>query len=169
VLDVAAGNGNATLAAARHFAEVTSIGYVGALLERGKERAAADRLPVTFQQADADVLPFENESFDVVLSTFGIMFTPNQEKAVSEMARVLRPGGRIGLANWTLDGFIGQLFKIIGAHVPGWRSRRLSRFTTSATALRAIGWKSSAPIIARPTAPSRRSTKPSRRLWRPTF
>ena len=118
VLDVAAGNGNATLAAARQFAQVTSTDYVGALLERGKERAAAERLPVTFQQADAEALPFADGSFDAALSTFGVMFTPNQEKAAAELARVVRKGGRIGLANWTPDGFIGQLFKTIGAHVP---------------------------------------------------
>ncbi len=118
VLDVAAGNGNATLAAARHFAQVTSTDYVGALLERGKERAAAERLAVTFQQADAEALPFADGSFDLVLSTFGVMFTPNQEKAAAEMTRVVRKGGRIGLANWTPDGFIGQLFKTIGKHVP---------------------------------------------------
>lgn len=118
VLDVAAGNGNATLAAARRFADVTSTDYVGALLERGKERAAAERLPVTFQEADAEALPFANGSFDVALSTFGVMFTPNQEQAASELRRVVRKGGRIGLASWTPDSFIGQLFKVIGKHVP---------------------------------------------------
>ena len=118
VLDVAAGNGNATLAAARHFAEVVSTDYVEALLDRGKERAAAERLPVAFRQADAEALPFADGIFDVALSTFGVMFTPNQEKAASEMSRVVRKGGRIGLANWTPEGFIGQLFKNIGKHVP---------------------------------------------------
>jgi len=118
VLDVAAGNGNATLAAARHFAQVTSTDYVEALLERGKARAEAERLPVIFKQADAEALPFENNSFDVVLSTFGVMFTPDQEKAASELIRVVRKGGRIGLASWTPEGFIGQLFKTIGKHVP---------------------------------------------------
>jgi SAM-dependent methyltransferase len=118
VLDVAAGNGNATLAAARRFAEVVSTDYVGALLERGRARAEVERLPVTFQQADAENLPFPDASFDVVLSTFGVMFTPNQELAAQEMLRVCRPGGRIGLANWTPDGFIGRLFKIIGKYVP---------------------------------------------------
>jgi ubiquinone/menaquinone biosynthesis C-methylase UbiE len=117
VIDVAAGNGNATLAAARRFAEVTSTDYVDALLERGKERAAAERLPVTFRQADAEALPFANGGFDVALSTFGVMFAPDQERAAIELARVVRRGGRIGLANWTPDGFIGQLFKIIGKHV----------------------------------------------------
>ncbi|GAA0586653.1 class I SAM-dependent methyltransferase [Craurococcus roseus] len=118
VLDVAAGNGNATLAAARRFADVTSTDYVPALLDRGKERAAADRLSASFQQADAEALPFADGSFDVALSTFGVMFTPNQEKAAAEMARVVRKGGRIGLANWTPEGFVGQLFKTIGKHVP---------------------------------------------------
>ena len=118
VLDVAAGNGNATLAAARRFAEVVSTDYVGALLERGRERARADRLPVIFREADAEALPFEDASFDVVLSTFGVMFTPNQQQAADEMMRVCRPGGTIGLANWTPESFIGQLFKTIGKHVP---------------------------------------------------
>ncbi len=90
VLDVAAGNGNATLAAARRFAQVTSTDYVGALLERGKERAAAERLSVTFQVADAEALPFDDGSFDVALSTFGVMFTPDQETSVAELSRVVR-------------------------------------------------------------------------------
>ena len=118
VLDVAAGNGNATLAAARRFAEVTSTDYVAALLDGGKARAAAEHLPVTFQVADAEALPFADGSFDVALSTFGVMFAPDQVKSAAELARVVRKGGRIGLANWTPDGFIGQLFKIIGKHVP---------------------------------------------------
>jgi SAM-dependent methyltransferase len=118
VLDVAAGNGNATLAAARRHAQVTSTDYVAELLERGKERAAAERLPVTFEVADAEALPFADASFDVALSTFGVMFTPDQERAVGEITRVVRPGGRIGFANWTPEGFIGQLFGIIGRHLP---------------------------------------------------
>jgi ubiquinone/menaquinone biosynthesis C-methylase UbiE len=118
VLDVAAGNGNATLAAARRFADVVSTDYVGALLDRGRERAKADRLPVTFQEADAEALPFADASFDVVLSTFGVMFTPNQEQAANELRRVCRPGGKIGMANWTPEGFIGRLFKTIGKYVP---------------------------------------------------
>ena len=118
VLDVAAGNGNATLAAARRFADVVSTDYVGSLLERGRERAKADRLPVTFQEADAEDLPFADASFDVVLSTFGVMFTPNQEQAANELKRVCRPGGKIGMANWTPESFIGQLFKTIGKYVP---------------------------------------------------
>lgn len=118
VLDVAAGNGNATLAAARRFAEVTSTDYVPALLERGRERAAAERLPVTFEPADAEALPYADGSYDVALSTFGVMFTPDQPRAAAELARVVRAGGRIGLANWTPEGFIGQLFRMIGRHVP---------------------------------------------------
>ena len=118
VLDVAAGNGNATLAAARRFAHVTSTDYVGALLERGRERAAAERLQVTFREADAEALPFADASFDVVLSTVGVMFTPHQDKAAAELLRVVRPGGRIGLACWTPDGFIGQVLKTVGRHLP---------------------------------------------------
>lgn len=118
VLDVAAGNGNATLAAARRFADVVSTDYVGSLLERGRERAKADRLPVTFQEADAEALPFANGSFDIVLSTFGVMFAPNQQQAANELKRVCRPGGKIGMANWTPESFIGQLFKTIGKYVP---------------------------------------------------
>ena len=118
VLDVAAGNGNATLAAARRWCRVTSTDYVPALLEQGRRRADADGLSVNFQTADAEALPFDSNHFDVVLSTFGVMFTPDQQKAASELLRVCRPGGRIGLANWTPEGFIGQLFKTIGQHVP---------------------------------------------------
>ncbi|HSI60306.1 MAG TPA: class I SAM-dependent methyltransferase [Ideonella sp.] len=118
VLDVAAGNGNATLAAARRFAHVTSTDYVPALLDKGRERAKAEALPVSFQVADAEALPFGDASFDVVLSTFGVMFAPDQARAAREMLRVVKPGGRIGLANWTPEGFIGRLFKLIGAHVP---------------------------------------------------
>ncbi|MFO1218126.1 MAG: class I SAM-dependent methyltransferase [Burkholderiaceae bacterium] len=118
VLDVAAGNGNATLAAARRGCRVTSTDYVNALLERGAERARAERLDVTFKSADAEALPFSAGEFDAVLSTFGVMFTPDQDKAAAELLRVCRPGGRIGMANWTPDGFIGQLFKTLGRHVP---------------------------------------------------
>jgi SAM-dependent methyltransferase len=118
VLDVAAGNGNASLAAARRWADVVATDYVPALLERARERAAADRMPIEFREADAENLPFPDGSFDVVLSTFGVMFTPNQERAAAEMVRVCRPGGRIGLANWTPDSFIGQLFKTLGKYLP---------------------------------------------------
>jgi ubiquinone/menaquinone biosynthesis C-methylase UbiE len=118
VLDVAAGNGNATVAAARRWAVVTSTDYVAALLERGRAKADAERLSVTFQEADAEQLPFADRSFDVVLSVFGVIFTPNQEQAAHEMLRVCRPGGKIGLANWTPEGFIGQLFRTIGKYIP---------------------------------------------------
>lgn len=118
VLDVAAGNGNATLAAARRFAHVTSTDYVGALLERGRERAAAERLQVTFREADAEALPFADAHFDVALSTVGVMFTPDQARAAAELLRVVRPGGRIGLACWTPEGFIGQVLKTVGRHLP---------------------------------------------------
>ena len=178
VLDVAAGNGNATLAAARHFAEVTSTDYVASLLDQGKARAAAEGLAVAFQQADAEALPFADASFDVALSTVGVMFAPHQEKAAAEMSRVIRKGGRIGLASWTPEGFIGQLFKIIGRPMcrrpPAsnrprcgeWRaalwscsrttrSRPASRSSAFATNQRRIGWRYSKPGTAPPTAPSR--------------
>lgn len=118
VLDVAAGNGNASLAAARRFAQVTATDYVPALLEKARARAAADELPITFQVADAEALPFADASFDVALSTFGVMFSADHARAAAELQRVVRPGGRIAMANWTPEGFIGQVFKIIGAHVP---------------------------------------------------
>lgn len=118
VVDVAAGNGNASLAAARRFAEVTSTDYVPTLLEEGRKRAEADKLPITFQVADAEQLPFPDGSFDVALSTFGVMFAPNQGRTAAELLRVVKPGGRIGLANWTPEGFLGGLFKVIGAFVP---------------------------------------------------
>ncbi len=118
VLDVAAGNGNASLAAARRWGEVVATDYVPALLNDARARAAADRLAIEFREADAESLPFPDGSFDVVLSTFGVMFTPNQERAAAELVRVCRSGGKIGLANWTPESFIGQLFKTIGKHVP---------------------------------------------------
>ncbi|MFI5233377.1 MAG: class I SAM-dependent methyltransferase [Gemmatimonadales bacterium] len=118
VLDVAAGNGNATLAAARRWCDVTSTDFVSGLLETARRRAAADNLTITFREADAEELPFGDGAFDVVLSTFGVMFTPRQERAASELARVCKAGGKIGLANWTPEGFVGQLFKIIGKYVP---------------------------------------------------
>ncbi len=118
VLDVAAGNGNFTLAAARRWADVTSSDYVPALLDRGRERAETERLNVDFQIADAEALPFADASFDVVASTFGVMFAPDQDSAAAEMLRVCRSGGKIGLANWTPDGFIGALFKTIGRYIP---------------------------------------------------
>jgi ubiquinone/menaquinone biosynthesis C-methylase UbiE len=145
VLDVASGNGNAALAAARRWCHVTASDYVPALLVRARERAAADRLDIEFSEADAEALPFPNGSFDIVASTFGVMFTPDQDRAVTELIRVCRRGGKIGLANWTPEGFIGQLFKTIGRHVPppvgvkspalwgtvGWVGERFSPYTTT--------------------------------------
>lgn len=118
VLDVAAGNGNVSLAAARRWCDVVSTDYVPALLGRARERAAAERLKIEFREADAEALPFRDASFDAVVSTFGVMFTPDQDKASAELIRVCRPGGKIGLANWTPEGFIGQIFKTIGKHLP---------------------------------------------------
>jgi ubiquinone/menaquinone biosynthesis C-methylase UbiE len=119
VLDVAAGNGNITLAAARRWCNVVSTDYAPTLLESGRARAAADGLShIEFKEADAEALPFADNSFDAVVSTFGVMFTPNQDKAAAELARVCRRGGKIGLANWTPEGFIGQLFKTLGKHLP---------------------------------------------------
>jgi SAM-dependent methyltransferase len=118
VLDVAAGNGNATLAAARRWCDVVSTDYVGTLLERARARASAEGLAVQFEQADAENLQFSEASFDAVISTFGVMFTPNQEKAADELARVCKPGGKIGLANWTPASFVGEMFKLIGRYIP---------------------------------------------------
>ena len=118
VLDVAAGNGNASLAAARHWTQVISTDYVPELLDRAHQRAQADGLVIEFRQADAEALPFEDNSFDLVLSTFGVMFTPNQERAANELLRVCKRGGKIGLACWTPEGFIGQLFKLLAKYIP---------------------------------------------------
>jgi len=118
VLDVAAGNGNVTLAAARRGCQVTSTDYVPELLKRGEERARAEHLNVAFQVADVEALPFADGAFDAVVSTFGVMFAPDQAQAARELGRVCRSGGRIGLANWTPQGFIGQMFKTLGRHVP---------------------------------------------------
>lgn len=118
VLDVAAGNGNATLAAARRWCDVVSTDYVGALLERGRARASAEGMAIQFEEADAENLPYPDASFDIVLSTFGVMFTPDQERAAGELARVCKPGGKIGLANWTPTSFIGELFRLIGRYIP---------------------------------------------------
>jgi ubiquinone/menaquinone biosynthesis C-methylase UbiE len=118
VLDVAAGNGNATLAAARRFAVVTSTDYVPALLEKGARRAHAEGFDVKFEAADAEALPYADASFDVVLSSFGAMFAPDHRRTAAEMLRVVRSGGRIGLANWTPEGFIGRLFKVVGKYLP---------------------------------------------------
>ncbi len=146
VLDVAAGNGNVTLAAARRWCEVTSTDYVPTLLERGRARAEAEGLNVAFKQADAEALPFADRSFDAVVSTFGVMFTPDQDQAAAELIRVCKSGGMIGLANWTPEGFIGQLFKTIGKHVPppgirspalwGTRARIAEMFGADASSIR---------------------------------
>ena len=125
VLDVAAGNGNAALAAARRGCDVIATDYVLPLLDRARLRATADGLPMQFQMADAEALPFQEEEFDIVVSTFGVMFTADHQRAASELLRVCRPGGKIGLANWTPEGFIGQVFKIIAKYVsppPGAKS-----------------------------------------------
>jgi SAM-dependent methyltransferase len=118
VLDVATGSGNAALAAARCGCEVTGIDYVPALLERARARAAAEGLEIEFAEGDAEHLAFPDASFDAVLSCLGVMFTPDQERAAAELARVCRPGGTIGLVNWTPAGFIGQLLRTVGKHVP---------------------------------------------------
>ena len=149
VLDIAAGNGNVTLAAARRFANVTSTDYVPELLEKGRVRALAEGLPVNFRVADAEELPFEGGSFDVALSTFGAMFTPDHTRPAREMLRVVRKGGRIGLANWTPESFIGQLFKVIGRYIPppaglkspalwGTEAHLAELFGEQATAIRAV-------------------------------
>jgi ubiquinone/menaquinone biosynthesis C-methylase UbiE len=118
VLDVACGNGNAALAAARRFAEVTGVDYVPAFLERARARAEADGLELEVREGDAEALPCADGEFDVVLSTFGVMFAPDQERAARELVRVCRPGGRIALASWTPDGFVGKLLRVVGQHVP---------------------------------------------------
>jgi ubiquinone/menaquinone biosynthesis C-methylase UbiE len=148
VLDVAAGNGNVTLAAARRWCDVVSTDYVPSLLERGQLRAKAEGLPVEFQVADAEALPFADTTFDIVVSTFGVMFTPDQDKAASELLRVCKPEGKIGLANWTPEGFIGQVFKTLGQYLPppagarspalwGTRSRINEMFETAAASIKA--------------------------------
>ena len=148
VLDVAAGNGMASLAAARRWCEVTSTDYVPALLERGRARATAEGMAIEFKEADAENLPFDNSSFDVVLSTFGVMFTPNQDKAAAELLRVCKPKGKIALANWTPDGFIGQVFKTLGKYLPpppgakspalwGTRGRLAEMFEAGASSVKA--------------------------------
>ena len=118
VLDVAAGNGNATLAFARRWCRVTSPDYVDTLRARGRARAEAEGLEVTWELADAERLPFADASFDAVVSTFGVMFAPDQRTAARELLRVCRPGGRIGMANWTPESFIGQVFRTLGRHLP---------------------------------------------------
>jgi SAM-dependent methyltransferase len=118
VLDVACGNGNASLAAARRFASVTAVDYVPALLDRARARAAAEGLALDLREADAEALPFPDGAFDVVLSTFGVMFTPDQARAARELLRVCRLGGRVALASWTPDGFVGEMLRAVGRHLP---------------------------------------------------
>ncbi len=112
VLDVATGSGNTAIGAARRGCVVTGVDFVQALVERGRERAAAEHMRIDFLVGDADFLPFPDAAFDVVLSTFGVMFAPEPRKAAAEMARVCRPGGKIGMANWTPDGLVGELFRL---------------------------------------------------------
>ncbi|SDN02371.1 class I SAM-dependent methyltransferase [Afipia sp. GAS231] len=148
VLDVAAGNGMMSLAAARRWCDVTSTDYVPALLDRGRARATAEGMTIAFEEADAENLPFDDNSFDTVVSTFGVMFTPNQDRAAAELMRVCRPKGQIGLANWTPDGFIGQVFKILGKYLPpaagtkspalwGTRARLTEMFDAGAQSIKA--------------------------------
>ncbi len=118
VLDVATGNGGTAIAAARRFCHVTGVDYVPSLLTRARERAGAEGFAITFEEGDAEDLPYPDASFDTVLSTFGVMFTADQRRAAAELVRVCRPGGVIALANWSPEGFVGQLFKTIGAHNP---------------------------------------------------
>jgi SAM-dependent methyltransferase len=118
VLDVACGNGNAALAAARRFCQVTGVDYVPSLLDRARQRATAEGLEATFQEADAEALPFPDAAFDLVLSTCGVMFAPDQERTARELLRVCRPGGRIGMVNWVPDSYVGELFRTIGRYVP---------------------------------------------------
>ena len=118
VLDVATGSGNTAISAARRYSDVTGIDYVPELIEQAKERAGAERLEIAFEVGDAENLPYPDASFDVVLSTVGVMFAPDQEKAAAELLRACKPGGKIGLANWTPDGFIGNMFRTVGKHVP---------------------------------------------------
>jgi SAM-dependent methyltransferase len=184
VLDVATGSGNAALAAARYGAEVTGVDYVPELLERARARAAAEGLEITFAEGDAEDLAFPDASFDAVLSALGVMFAPDQERAAAELVRVCRPGGTIGLVNWTPAGFIGQLLKTVTRHVPppagvrppsqwgteercascsatrcrAWRSPGAA--TCSASAPRRSSPGSSRSSTARPARPSRPSTRP---------
>jgi len=118
VLDVATGSGNTALSAARRFCDVTGIDYVPSLLEQARQRAAAEGSPIAFTEGDAEAIPFPDASFDVVLSTVGAMFAPNQEQVAHELLRVCKPGGKIGMVNWTPDGYVGALFRTTGQHVP---------------------------------------------------
>ncbi len=118
VLDVACGQGNAALAAARRFAAATGVDYADNLLEQGRQRAEAEHLPVTFTEGDAEELPVPDRSYDLVLSTVGVMFAPDQQRAADELVRVTAPGGKIALASWTPTGMVGHLFKTVGSFAP---------------------------------------------------
>jgi SAM-dependent methyltransferase len=190
VLDVATGSGNTALAAARRYGEVTGIDYVPALLERGRERAAAERLEVTFQNGDAENVPFPEASFDAVLSTVGVMFAPDQEKAAGELLRVCRPGGRIGLANWTPDSFAAEMPRVFARYVPppdgllspsrwarksmfgsysvmGWEiSGPPGAASCSATARSGTTWRCYRPTSVPRGGPSSRWRRRSGRAWR---
>lgn len=150
VLDIAAGNGNASLAAARRWCDVVATDYVPALLGRARERAEAERLDITFKEADAEKLPFADASFDAVISTFGVMFTPDQEKAAAEMLRVCKRGGKIGMANWTPQGFIGQMFKTLGAHLPPPAGVKSPAFWGTRERLAELFSRDAASIVAEP-------------------
>src|SRR5712671_691725 len=184
VLDVAAGNGMASLAAARRWCDVISTDYVSSLLERGRARASAEGLTIEFKEADAEALPFADGTFDTVVSTFGVMFTPNQDQAAAELLRVCKSDGQIGLANWTPDGFIGQMFKTLGStcrlrpaqsllcsggHAdvspkcsvpPPSRSGSNRATSTFDTARRSTSWKCSKPTMARCSRRSQLSMRP---------
>jgi ubiquinone/menaquinone biosynthesis C-methylase UbiE len=150
VLDIAAGNGNVSLAAARRWCDVVATDYVPALLGRARERAIAERLDIAFKEADAEKLPFADASFDVVVSTFGVMFTPDQDKAAAEMLRVCKRGGKIGMANWTPQGFIGQLFKTLGAHLPPPEGVKSPALWGTRERLAELFGKEAASIVAEP-------------------
>ena len=150
VLDVAAGNGNATLAAARRGAIVTSTDYVSELLDRGAERAAAERLNVKFEVADAEQLPYADASFDAVVSTFGVMFAPDHAAAAAELSRVCRPGGRIGLCNWTPESLVGQMFKVLGRHLPPPKGLQSPALWGVETHLRSLFGRNAAAISVTP-------------------
>ncbi len=152
VLDVACGAGNGAIAAARRYTQAVGVDYVPALLERARERAAAEGYEIEFVEGDAEALPFEDGSFDAVLSTFGVMFAPNQQRAADELVRVCKPGGRIGMANWTPEGLVGGgVFAVTAKHAPRHRrasfrrrsgARRSGCASCSVTACRSFGWRS---------------------------
>lgn len=150
VLDVAAGNGNVTLAAARRWCDVTSTDYVDSLLARGRQRAEAEGVAVQFQTADVENLPFADGAFDAVVSTFGVMFTADQDRAAAELLRTCRAGGKIGLANWTPEGFIGQLFRVLGKHLPPPAGLRSPALWGTRARLEAMFGKDATAIVAEP-------------------